>query len=85
MNYIHFRTLECATYMLQNKTTIRKTANHFNLAKSTLHSDIHKYLPYIDAKLYKKICVLLDKNNAEKHIRGGLKTKERYEKIKQKK
>ena len=85
MNYIHFRTLECATYMLQNKTTIRKTANKFNLSKSTLHSDIHKYLPNIDIKLYKKICALLNQNNLEKHIRGGLKTKEKYEKFKQKK
>ena len=84
MNYIHFRTLECATYMLQNKSTIRKTAKHFNLAKSTLHSDIHKYLPLIDNKLYKKICALLNKNNSEKHIRGGNSTKLRYIKLKNK-
>ncbi len=80
MNYIHFRTLECATYMLQNKSTIRKTAKHFNLAKSTLHADIHRHLPLIDAKLYKKICALLDKNNFEKHIRGGQSTKQKYAK-----
>lgn len=78
MNYIHFRTLECASFMLQNKCTIRKTASHFNLAKSTLHSDIHKHLPNIDMKLYKKICALLEKNNCEKHIRGGNSTKEKY-------
>ena len=78
MNYIQARTLQCANYMLQNNSTVRKTAQKYNLAKSTLHSDIHKYLPYIDADIYKRVCKLLEINYKEKHIRGGQSTKQKY-------
>ena len=82
MNYIQARTIECATYMLQNQLTVRKTAKHFNLAKSTLHSDIHKHLPLLQPELYKQITTLMNLNYNQKHIRGGQSTKLKYSKNK---
>ena len=82
MNYIQARTIECANYMLQNQLTVRKTAKHFNLAKSTLHSDIHKHLPLVHPELYKQITNLMTLNYNQKHIRGGQSTKLKYSKNK---
>ena len=83
MNYIQARTLECASYMLEHKCTIRQTAKHFNLAKSTVHSNIHMHLPLIDKNLYNKLSLLLNENYKEKHIRGGASTKLKYAKKQQ--
>lgn len=80
MNYIENRTLTCAKYLVLNNSTVRKTAAKFNLSKSTLHHDLHKYLANIDANLYFKVLELLYKNFKEKHIRGGESTKKKYKK-----
>ena len=71
-----------ANYILANKSTIRKTADHFGVSKSLVHNDISKKLPKINKSLYSELKVVLDKNFNEKHIRGGIATKEKYEKIK---
>ena len=78
MNYIEKRTIECAKYIVLNSATIRQTAKKFNLSKSTLHSDFHKRLPNIDVVLYAKVVHILNKNNQEKHLRGGESTKNKY-------
>ena len=80
MNYIDKRTLDCAKYLINYNSTIRKTAQNFNLSKSTLHSDFHKRLPKIDKKLYCCVMDILDKNYQEKHIRGGQSTKNKFKK-----
>ena len=66
MNYLEARTISCAKYLVENNSTVRETAKEFNLSKSTLHSDLHKRLPKINKKLYKKVVYLLEKNFKEK-------------------
>lgn len=70
--------LEIANYFINNKSTIRKTAAHFGVSKSSVHNYIHKRLKKINYSLFLKAQELLDKNNLEKHIRGGMATKEKF-------
>lgn len=70
--------LKLAEYFLENKSTVRKTAQHFNISKSGAHNYLHKNLRKINYSLFKKVQKLLDKNNREKHIRGGESTKRKF-------
>ena len=69
--YIKERTLQVAQHITETGDTIRKTAQIFHLSKSTVHNDLSKRLKKLDKKLYTKVQNVLDKNFAEKHIRGG--------------
>ncbi len=76
--YIKERTLQVAQHITETGDTIRKTAQIFHLSKSTVHNDLSKRLKKLDKKLYTKVQNVLDKNFAEKHIRGGQSTKIKY-------
>ena len=67
-----------ACYILDEKTTIRKTALAFGISKSTVHNDLSKRLKHINFSLYKKVKKLLNTNFEERHIRGGEATKQKY-------
>jgi putative DeoR family transcriptional regulator (stage III sporulation protein D) len=69
-----------AQYILDNNSTIRKTAKYFNISKSTVHNDVSKKLRIYNYPLYKKVKKILIINFNEKHIRGGNSTKLKYEK-----
>ncbi len=77
--YIKERTIQTANYIIETNNTIRQTAEVFNLSKSTVHNDLSKRLQKIDTKLMGQVQKVLDKNFSEKHIRGGLSTKRKYE------
>lgn len=77
-DYIEERTIEVANYIIKNKPTVRAAAKHFNISKSTVHKDLTVRLPEIDADLYDSVRKILDINKAERHLRGGLATKEKY-------
>ena len=72
------RAEELAYYILNKKTTIRKTAGAFGISKSTVHNDLSKKLPQENEKLYLKVKELLTQNFNERHIRGGEATKQKY-------
>ena len=74
------RTMEEARYIKDTEQTIRKTAQVFGLSKSTVHMDMSKRLKNFDGQMYDDVKKILDKNFAEKHIRGGDATKKKYEK-----
>lgn len=76
--YIVKRTLECAHHILTHHTTVRETAHHLKLGKSTVHTYLTKYLPEIDKNLSRQVERLLDVNRRERHIRGGESTKRKY-------
>lgn len=76
---IEERTLEEAKYIRETEETIRKTAKVFGLSKSTVHNDLSKRLRYVDASMYEDVKKILDKNFSQKHIRGGISTKKKYE------
>ena len=67
-----------ANYILDNKTTIRATAKHFNTPKSTVHHNLTIKLKYINYSLYKQIKILMENNFNIKHIHGGESTKQKY-------
>ena len=77
--YIKERTLEVARHIVQTEDTIRTTAKIFNLSKSTVHNDLSRRLRNCDGEMYQKVQQILDKNFEEKHIRGGLATKQKYQ------
>ena len=78
--YIKERTLQVAQHISETRDTIRKTAQVFNLSKSTVHNDLSKRLKSVDKKMYEEVQKILDVNFSEKHIRGGMSTKRKYEK-----
>ena len=79
-DYIEERVLEVAQYILDSKATIRKTAKVFGVSKSTIHKDVTERLEEINPTLAKEVKMVLEKNKSERHIRGGMATKLKYEK-----
>lgn len=76
--YIEDRVLELAQYIIDNNATVRSTAKVFNISKSTVHKDITERLLELNPPLAQEVHRVLDKNKAERHIRGGLATREKY-------
>ena len=78
-DYIEERAVELGNYIVEKKATVRQTAKKFGISKSTVHKDVADRLLHIDPDLAARARVVLDINKAERHIRGGLATKEKYE------
>ena len=76
------RACELAVYMIETGATVRKTANHFGISKSTVHKDLSQRLPQQNMVLFQQVRQILDENKAQRHIRGGLATKRKYEQAK---
>lgn len=75
------RPVELGEYMVMSRTTVRAAAVHFGISKSTVHKDLRTKLPQLDPALYSRVEELLELNKQERHIRGGLATKRKYEQI----
>lgn len=80
-DYIEERVLEIANYILDNNCTVRMAAKRFEVSKSTVHKDMVERLPELSASLAEGVREVLNDNKAERHIRGGLATKAKYEKL----
>lgn len=76
--YIEERAVSIALYIIANKSTVRQTAKNFGVSKSTVHMDITSRLPHINPGLAQEARDVLAINKSERHIRGGLATKEKY-------
>lgn len=76
--YIEERAMEIGTYIIDSNATVRQTAKKFGVSKSTVHKDVSERLIYINPTLASEVRKVLDVNKAERHIRGGLATKEKY-------
>lgn len=72
------RACQLALYIIENKTTVRATAQQFGISKSTVHKDISERLPWFNQALYQQVKAVLDENKAERHIRGGIATRVKY-------
>ena len=70
--------LDVANYYIENKSTVRECALIFGKSKSTIHNYLHLYLPKISPTLYEKVSAQAQLNFNEKHIRGGLSTKNKF-------
>ena len=77
---IEQRACDLAVYIIENQSTVRSAAARFGVSKSTVHKDLTERLPRINVALYQQVRHLLDVNKAERHIRGGLATREKYRK-----
>lgn len=76
--YIEERAVEIANYIIESNATVRQTAKQFGISKSTVHKDVSDRLNYINPKLAREVRKVLDINKSERHIRGGLATREKY-------
>lgn len=81
-DYIEERVVNLARYIVENQATVREAAKKFGISKSTVHKDLTERLASINAALAKEARVVLDINKSERHIRGGMATKEKYMKEK---
>lgn len=77
-NYIRKRSVKIAQYILHTSQTVRQTAEVFGISKSTVHKDVTERLPRIDKQLADQVKQVLDKNKAERHLRGGEATRKKY-------
>ncbi len=75
---IEDRACELAVYIIQTGATVRSAAKHFGVSKSTVHKDLSQRLPRYNRALYIQVRQVLDLNKAQRHIRGGLATKQKY-------
>lgn len=76
--YIEERAVNVANYIIENNATVRQTAKKFGISKSTVHKDVTERLVQINPTLAAETRKVLDVNKSERHIRGGLATKEKY-------
>lgn len=76
--YIEERAVDIANYIIDYNATVRQTAKKFGISKSTVHKDVTDRLIQINPVLAKQARKVLDVNKSERHIRGGLATKEKY-------
>lgn len=76
--YIEERAVAIANYIIENNATVRQTAKQFGISKSTVHKDVTERLQIINPSLAVKARAVLDLNKSERHIRGGMATKEKY-------
>ena len=67
-----------AEYVIETQATVRATANHFGISKSTVHKDLAYKLKIINKNLYNRVNSILQLNKSERHIRGGEATRRKY-------
>lgn len=76
--YIEERAVEIACYIIEHKATVRQTAKAFGVSKSTIHKDVTDRLLQVNPGLAAEARKILDVNKSERHIRGGMATREKY-------
>ena len=77
-DYIEEREIDIANYIIDYNATVRQTAKQFGISKSTVHKDVTERLSQINPALAREARKVLDVNKSERHIRGGLATREKY-------
>lgn len=65
-------------YIVKTGATVREVAKRFSVSKSTVHKDVTERLYHEDRQLHKRVKTVLEKNKAERHLRGGEATKQKY-------
>ena len=79
---IEERACKLAHYIIETKDTVRGAAKKYGISKSTVHKDVSERLLKINPALASEVRVVLDENKAERHIRGGMATKNKYDNLK---
>ena len=76
--YMESRVMRLAEYIVETGDTVRGASKIFGVSKSTIHKDVSERLKEIDPFLAKEVKQVLEKNKAERHIRGGIATQQKY-------
>ena len=76
---IEDRACKLAVYIIETGATVRSAAQHFGISKSTVHKDLSQRLPQYNMRLYQQVRQILDINKSQRHIRGGMATKRKYQ------
>ena len=76
------RAVTFAQHIIEHNTTVRAVAKEFHISKSTVHKDVTDRLKKLNPNLYAQVKAVLDQNKSERHIRGGIATREKYARIK---
>lgn len=77
-DYIEERAIDTGNFILETKSTVRKAAAFFKVSKSTVHKDMTERLPKINDFMAKQVRCIMESNKEQRHIRGGLATKLKY-------
>ena len=75
---VYIRATELALYIKETKATVRAAAKKFGISKSTVHKDVSERLKMYNPQLYKDVKQILEENKSERHLRGGIATKNKY-------
>ncbi len=78
MSTLEKRTVILGEYIVEHGSTVRDAAKSFGISKSTVHKDVSQRLRRINPQLYGEVKRVLEHNKAQRHIRGGLATREKY-------
>jgi putative DeoR family transcriptional regulator (stage III sporulation protein D) len=77
-DYIRKRVIDISRYIVDTKATVRQAAAVFGVSKSTVHKDMTERLPKVNKEMARRVKRILDRNKAERHIRGGEATRRKY-------
>ncbi len=75
------RARELAEYVLETGATVRAAAERFGVSKSTVHKDLTQRLELVDRPLWLQVQAVLERNKAERHLRGGEATRRKYRQL----
>ena len=78
LDNIEQRACQLAVYIIETGATVRAAAKHFHISKSTVHKDLQQRLPRCNKALYDQVRQVLDQNKRERHLRGGMATRQKY-------
>jgi putative DeoR family transcriptional regulator (stage III sporulation protein D) len=78
LNWYEDRICEEAAYIVEHKATVREAAKALCIGKSTIHKDVTDRLKTINPGLYRSVREVLNVNKAERHLRGGKATHDKY-------
>lgn len=76
---IELRALRVSEYIVEHGATVRDAAKRFSVSKSTVFKDVTDRVASLDSALARDVRAVLDRNRAERHLRGGWATREKYQ------
>ena len=79
--FVEERAKQLGNYIVETGATVRQAAQKFAVSKSTVHVDVTRRLRVVDPDLYDRVREVLDENKRERHLRGGMATREKFLKI----
>ena len=76
--YLDDRIYSEANYIIEHRATVRDAARALCVGKSTVHKDVTDRLKLLNPAMYRAVRSILNVNKAERHLRGGKATHDKY-------